>query len=33
MINTTKQEYVRIDGWRGYQRPVNAIAGANDTGT
>ena len=33
MINTTRTEYVRIDGWRGYQRPVNAIAGANDTGT
>ena len=32
MINTTRTEYVKIDGWRGYLRPVNAIAGANDTG-
>jgi hypothetical protein len=33
MINTTKTKYVRIDGWRGYLEPVNAIAGCNDTGT
>ena len=32
MINTTKTKYVRIDGWRGYAQPVNAIAGCNDTG-
>ena len=31
-INTTKTKYVRIDGWRGYAQPVNAIAGCNDTG-
>lgn len=28
-----KLRYVRTDGWRGYEEPVNAIAGANDTGT
>ena len=32
-INTTKNRYVRIDGWRGYVEPVNAIGGCNDTGT
>tara|TARA_R110002020_G_scaffold70096_2_gene181968 strand:+ start:315 stop:644 length:330 start_codon:yes stop_codon:yes gene_type:complete len=31
-INTTKTEYIRIDGWRGYSQPVNAIGGCNDTG-
>lgn len=32
-INTTRTRYVKIDGWRGYLEPVNAIAGCNDTGT
>ena len=31
-INTTKMNYVRIDGWRGYNEPVNAVGGCNDTG-
>ena len=25
--------YVRTDGWRGYSQPVNAVVGANDTGS
>lgn len=28
-----KKEYIRTDGWRGYTQPVNAICGANDTGS
>lgn len=32
-INTTKTKYVRIDGWRGYSEPINAVGGCNDTGT
>jgi hypothetical protein len=28
-ISTT---YVRIDGWRGYEQPMYAVCGANDTG-
>jgi|SRR5580700_6562014 hypothetical protein len=28
-----KKKYVRTDGWRGYEQPVFAAAGANDTGT
>lgn len=32
-INTTKTKYVRIDGWRGYSMPINAVGAANDTGT
>lgn len=32
MINTTKTKYVKIDGWRGYLEPINAIAGCNYTG-
>jgi hypothetical protein len=28
-----KLTYVRTDGWRGYEKPVNSICGANDTGT
>jgi hypothetical protein len=27
-----KKVWVSINAWRGYQKPVNAIAGANDTG-
>jgi hypothetical protein len=29
---STKTKYVRTDGWRGYEQPINAVAGANDTG-
>lgn len=29
---STKTHYVRTDGWRGYVEPIDAIAGANDTG-
>lgn len=32
MINTTKTIYRKIDGWRGYLEPINAIAGCNYTG-
>ena len=32
-INTTRTRYVRIDGWRGYAYPINAVGGCNDTGT
>jgi hypothetical protein len=28
-----KTHYVSTDGWRGYTEPINAVAGANDTGT
>jgi hypothetical protein len=28
-----KKTYVRTDGWRGYEEPINAVCGANDTGT
>jgi len=28
-----KKTYIRTDGWRGYEQPVNAICGANDTGS
>ena len=30
---STKTKYVRIDGWRGYLQPINAVGGANDTGS
>ena len=29
----TQMKYVRTDGWRGYEEPQFAVAGANDTGT
>ena len=29
----TSKTYVKIDGWRGYEQPVYAVCGANDTGT
>lgn len=29
---STKTKYIRTDGWRGYEQPINAVAGANDTG-
>jgi len=28
----TKTKYIKTDGWRGYSQPINAIAGANNTG-
>lgn len=28
-----KTRYISTGGWRGYVEPINAIAGANDTGT
>jgi hypothetical protein len=28
-----RTKYIKTDGWRGYSQPVDAIAGANDTGT
>jgi hypothetical protein len=28
-----KTKYIRTDGWRGYEQPVNAVCGANDTGS
>lgn len=28
-----KMKYVKTDGWRGYSEPINAICGANNTGT
>jgi hypothetical protein len=27
-----KKRYVRTDGWRGYEEPIYAVCGANDTG-
>jgi hypothetical protein len=30
---STKTEYISTDGWRGYVQPINAVAGANYTGT
>ncbi|NMB83290.1 MAG: hypothetical protein GYA14_15890 [Ignavibacteria bacterium] len=27
-----KMEYIRTDGWRGYEQPKNAVCGANNTG-
>ena len=28
-----QKTYVRIDGWRGYEKPIYSVAGANDTGS
>jgi len=28
-----QKEYVKIDGWRGYNKPKYAVIGATDTGT
>jgi hypothetical protein len=28
-----KKEYIRTDGWRRYTQPINAVCGANDTGS
>ena len=28
-----KMKYIHTDGWRGYEEPINAVCGANDTGT
>lgn len=30
---STKTKYIRTDGWRGYEQPINAVAGANTTGS
>lgn len=30
---STKKEWIRSDAWRGYERPINWIVSANDTGT
>ena len=30
---STKSEWIRTDGWRGYLQPLNAVAGANNTGS
>ena len=29
---SVKKMYVRTDGWRGYERPIYAVCGANNTG-
>lgn len=29
---SVKKKWVATDGWRGYERPIYAIAGASDTG-
>jgi hypothetical protein len=29
---STKKQYIKTDGWRGYEQPINAICGANNTG-
>lgn len=30
---STKKTYVKTDGWRGYEQPIYAVFGWNDTGT
>ncbi len=30
---STKMIWVATDSWRGYEKPVQAVCGANDTGT
>jgi hypothetical protein len=30
---SSKKKWVSTDGWRGYERPIYAVFGANDTGT
>jgi hypothetical protein len=30
---STKKTWVRTDGWRGYEQPIHAVCGANDTGS
>lgn len=30
---STKKVWISTSGWRGYEEPVNAVGGANDTGT
>lgn len=29
---SVKRKWVSTDGWRGYEEPINAVCGANDTG-
>jgi hypothetical protein len=33
MTFSTKKRYIHTDGWRGYEQPVYAVAGWNDTGS
>lgn len=28
-----KKTYIRTDGWRGYEQPINAVGGCNHTGS
>ena len=30
---STKTKWVRTDAWRGYSQPINAVGGANNTGS
>ncbi len=30
---STKTEWIKTSGWRGYSQPINAVGGANDTGS
>lgn len=30
---STKKKWISTDAWRGYEQPINAVAGANDTGS
>lgn len=29
---STKTKWVKLDGWRGYSEPINAVGGCNHTG-
>lgn len=29
---STRKIWIDTDGWRGYEQPINAVCGANDTG-
>ena len=31
-VFVTQMEYIKMDGWRGYEQPKFAVVGANDTG-
>ncbi len=33
MTISLKTKYIRTDGWRGCLQPINAVGGANDTGS
>ena len=30
---SVKKQWISTDAWRGYEQPINAVCGANDTGT